>query len=91
VGRPRLLARCVRSAVFHVLKRSVIFQVYLRDRLIARTRSLPWLFQFSRFKLHGFFHDQMIHDELPPGWGVLAHIELEQRLNHVTVIDADLG
>jgi hypothetical protein len=45
----------------------------------------------SELGRNGFLDHQVIHDELPPGGSVLAHVELEQRLDHVTVIYADLG
>jgi hypothetical protein len=36
------------------------------------------------------FHDQMAHNIFPTLGRVLAHIELENRLDGVSVVDADL-
>jgi hypothetical protein len=36
---------------------------------------------------HGFFDHEVIHNELATGGSVFAHIELQERLDHVAVVD----
>jgi hypothetical protein len=38
-----------------------------------------------------FFHHEVIHNELTAGGRVFAHIELQERLDYVAVVDRDVG
>jgi hypothetical protein len=49
-------------------------QISLNTDLLI-TLALPTTAHKSRD--NGFFHHQVIHNELPAGWSVFAHIELE--------------
>ena len=99
VGRARGLARCVRSAIVHVIQCSISERVY-RDETGSRasdaspaldsvrlTSHLSLITSHSVSRPHRFLDHQVIHNELAAGGSVFAHIELQERLDHVAVVD----
>jgi hypothetical protein len=54
---------------------------------VRLTSHLSLITSHSVSRPHRFLDHQMIHNELAAGGSVFAHIELQERLDHVAVVD----